>query len=432
MSDVDVVVVGAGPAGSTAALVCARAGLRTVLLERGPFPGSKNVYGGVIYGRVLDAVIPDWASRAPIQRFVTRRTTMLLSKDRSVGIDVRVPGWGSAPYNGVTAYRGEFDQWLADEATAAGATLVGATTATGLLTEGGRVVGVRTDRPDGELRCGLVVACDGVNSFLAREAGLYPGFSHEHLTLGVKEVLALDRASIESRFNLRGREGADLELLGATGEVAGGGFVYTNLETVAVGCVLHLDDLARSKRRPEEILTEMKAHPSLVPLLAGAELVEYTAHLLPEGGFAAMPELGCPGLVVAGDAAGLTLAAGLWLEGVNYAIGSGELAGRAAAAAHDAGEDLGDAHRRYRRLLEESFVLRDHRRLHAAPGVVFSDFTQRVLPGLACDVGAAVFTVANPLPKPGLGPTLRHALRARGLSRRQLASAALRTWRAFR
>lgn len=431
-SDFDVVVVGAGPAGSTAALGCARAGLRTCLLERGAFPGSKNVYGGVIYGRVLDALVPGWAQRAPVQRHVTRRTTMLLSEARSVAVEVRVPSWGEPPYNGVTAYRGEFDQWLADEAVQAGATLVTATTATGLLTEAGRVVGVTTDRPDGDLRCELVVAADGVNSFLAREAGLYAKFSRAHLTLGVKEVLRLERAELEARFNLRGREGADIEVLGATGPVAGGGFVYTNLDTVAVGCVLHLDDLAASRRRPEELLAGMKAHPSIAPLLEGAELVEYAAHLLPEGGYDAMPELGRPGLVVTGDAAALTLAAGLWLEGVNHAIGSGDAAARAAAAAADAGEGLAAAHRRYRTLLEESFVLQDHRRLRAAPSVVFSDFTQHSLPALLCDVGEALFTVGNPSPKPGVAATVRRARRARGLTRRALVAAALRAWRVFR
>ena len=57
-TDFDVVVVGAGPAGSCAAIDAARAGLRTLLLERGPFPGSKNMYGGVVYPRILDELHP--------------------------------------------------------------------------------------------------------------------------------------------------------------------------------------------------------------------------------------------------------------------------------------------------------------------------------------------------------------------------------------
>jgi electron transfer flavoprotein-quinone oxidoreductase len=431
MSDFDVVVVGAGPAGSICALQLARSGVRTCLLERGPFPGSKNVYGGVIYPRVLDGVLPAWWERAPIQRFVTRRMTMVMTPTQAVTVDVRAQSWGSPPYNGVTAYRSEFDQWLADEAVAAGATLLTSTTATGLLRESGRV-GVATDRPDGELRCGLVVACDGVNSFLAREAGLYGAFSQHHMTLGVKEVHRVGRAAIDERFNLTGREGCDIEMLGATGSITGGGFLYTNLDTVAVGCVLKLDDLAAAKRRPEDVLADLTSHPSIAPLVRGGELVEYAAHLIPEGGYDAMPTLGAPGIVVAGDAASMTLAAGVWLEGVNFAMAAGAAAADAATRARGEPGGVAGAHRHYRGLLEASFVLQDHKRLRLAPKVVFSDFVQRVQPGLLCDVAESFFTVVNPAPKPGLVRTIRTTMRERKVKVRHAAKTTLAAFRLFR
>jgi electron transfer flavoprotein-quinone oxidoreductase len=432
VSDFDVVVVGAGPAGSVAALELARAGISTCVLERGPFPGSKNVYGGVVYPRVLDGILPQWWERAPVQRFVTRRMTMIMTPTQAVTVDVRAQAWGSPPYNGVTAYRSEFDQWLADEAVAAGATLITSTTATGLLRDAGRVVGVTTDRPDGELSCRLVIACDGVNSFLAREAGLYPSFSRHHMTLGVKEVHRIGRDEIDDRFNLTGREGCDIEMLGATGSIIGGGFLYTNLDTLAVGCVLNLDGLAESKRRPEDVLADLTAHPSIAPYLRGSELVEYAAHLIPEGGYDAMPTLGAPGILVAGDAASMTLAAGVWLEGVNFAMASGAAAAEAASRASREPEGAAGAHRHYRALLDGSFVLQDHRRLRRAPGVVFSDFVQRVQPGLVCDVAESFFTVVNPAPKPGLVRTLRRTMRARKIRLSAALRSALATFRLFR
>ena len=109
----DAVVVGAGPAGSAAALALARAGRSVVLVERGPFPGSKNVYGGVVYARVLDEVIPRWWEQVPVQRWVVRRSTMVMTPTQAVTVDVRTQAWGETPYNGMTTYRADFDSWLA-------------------------------------------------------------------------------------------------------------------------------------------------------------------------------------------------------------------------------------------------------------------------------------------------------------------------------
>jgi len=420
--DFDVVVVGAGPAGATAALVLARAGKRVCLLERGPFPGSKNMYGGVIYARVLDELIPRWWEEAPIQRWVTRRGTMVLTEHQSVTVDYRTTAWGDAPYNGATALRPDFDAWLAGHAEAAGAVVVCSTTAVGLLKDrAGQICGVRTDRPDGDLTASVVIACDGVNSFLAKEAGLYPDVSPDNYTLGAKEVLALPREEIEKRFGLRGHEGADFEIVGCTQGIAGGGFLYTNLDTISVGVVLSVSELAAAKVRPEELIAGLKRHPSIAPFVEGGELKEYSAHLIPEAGLSMMPELIGDGILVAGDAAAMCLAAGIWLEGVNFAIGSGQAAGEAAIDALRSGDASTTGLAGYRRRIEANFVLADHKRLKLAPELLMSHRIQRQYPAMICNIVESMFTVTNPVPKQGAARiALREARRA-GVKFRHLA-----------
>lgn len=431
MTKVDAVVVGAGPAGSAAAIALARRGRSVVLLERGPFPGSKNMYGGVVYGRVLDGIIPRWWETMPVQRWVTRRQTMMVTPTQALTVDFRTEAWGDAPYNGATAYRPELDSWLADHAVDAGATLVCSTTATGLLRDGGRVVGVRTDRPDGDIEADVVIACDGVNSFLAKEAGLYTHTEPEHFTVGVKETLSLPRSVIEERFGVRGDHGVDIEIVGCTEGIPGGGFVYTNLDTVAVGLVLQLPALAAQSKRPEELLAGLKAHPAIAPLVEGAEIAEYSAHLIPEGGFEMMPELVADGMLVAGDAAAMCLAAGIWLEGVNFAIGSGHAAGLAAAQALDAGDATTSGLAGYRTRLESSFVLADHRKLADVPGLIMSERVQQRYPEVACNVVERIFTVDNPLPKPGFNRIALDELRRAGLRWRDVARDAVRGLRSY-
>ena len=426
------VVVGAGPAGSAAALqLRARRPSRVSVVERGPAPGSKNLFGGVVYPRVLDDLIPEWRLEAPFERWVTRRATMLLTGTQALSVDFRTTAWGEAPYNGATALRPVFDAWLASKAVAAGAALLTSTTAVGLLRDAsGRVAGVRTDRPDGDLPSSAVIACDGVNSFLAKEAGCAGASDPSDYTLGVKEILALPAEEIERRFGLSEGEGADFEILGGTGGVAGGGFVYTNRDTISVGLVLSLPSLTASGRRPEDILAGFKAHPAIAPLVAGAELVEYGAHLIPEAGISMMPALTADGFVVAGDAAAMCLASGLWLEGVNFAISSGAAAAAAVSEALVAGDMSSrrlDA--AYRRQLKEGFVLADLERLRRAPHLVLSDRVQQRYPQFVCDIVEEIFTVSNPTPKPRLRSVLFAQRRRAGLRWRDLARDAWTSWR---
>ncbi|HPB44369.1 MAG TPA: FAD-dependent oxidoreductase [Microthrixaceae bacterium] len=431
MVDVDAIVVGAGPAGAAAAIALARAGRSVVLLERGPFPGSKNMYGGVIYGRILDGIVANWYDEAPIQRWITRRSTMMMTGHQALTIDYRTSTWGEAPYNGCTAYRPDFDNWLAGHATDAGAELICSTTATGLLREGGRVVGVRTDRPDGDLTAKVVIACDGVNSFLAKEAGMYHHTEAEHFTVGVKETIHLGSDVIDQRFALRGREGADFEIVGCTGGIPGGGFLYTNLDTVAIGLVLQLPGLGAQDKRPEQLIADLKSHPSIAPLVEGGEVKEYSAHLIPEGGYNMMPDLVTDGMLVAGDAAAMCLAAGIWLEGVNFAIASGFAAGQSAVDALRRGDTSADGLSRYRHRLETSFVLADHLKLRAVPDLMMNERVQQRYPQLACNVAERIFTVENPRPKPGFNTIVRSELKASGLKMREVLKDAVTGLRSF-
>ena len=222
-----------------------------------------------------------------------------------------------------------------------------------------------------------------------------------------------------------------MEILGCTGPIPGGGFLYTNADSVSVGVVLSLTGLAASGIRPEALIADLKAHPTIAPLLRGATLREYAAHLIPEGGFDTMPALASDGLLVAGDAGAMTLAAGLWLEGVNFAIGSGYAAGRAADRALSRGDCSAAGLASYRADLERQFVLADHKRLRKAPALVLSDRVQQRYPGLLCDLAEGMFTVTNPTPKPG-GLRLTRAVAARhGVKLRQLAADTLRGLRIF-
>jgi electron transfer flavoprotein-quinone oxidoreductase len=428
----DVVVVGAGPAGAAAALVAARAGLRVLLLERGPFPGAKNMFGGVIYPRVLDTLLPAWWEEAPVQRWVTRRATMVLADAKALTVEFRGEDWDAPPYNGATAYRADFDSWLAGKAAAAGAELVCSTTVTGLLRDGsGQVTGVRTDRPDGDVQAALVIACDGVHSFLAKEAGLYENWSVTHFTVGVKEVLALPRDVLEDRFNLTGDEGLDIEILGGTQGIPGGGFLYTNRDTISVGVVLSLAGLRDSGRRPEEIIAALKAHPAIAPLVRGGELKEFSAHTIPEGGMDGMPELSTGGMLVAGDAAHLCLASGIWLEGVNFAIGSGALAGETAVEAIQAGDTSARALAGYRRRMDRSFVMANHRKLRGAHRLILGQRAQTVYPELACGIAQQVFTVTDPRPKAGLRRWVRAERKRVGVRLRDLVKDGWVGWKTF-
>jgi len=377
----DVIVVGAGPAGTTAGLVLARQGYKVLLIERGEYPGSKNMFGGALFGRVLHELIPEYWQQAPVERYIGRKQISILTEDSAVALDLNSASFKQPPYNGFVVQRSQFDRWYAQEAVKAGALLLTRTTVVDVLREGKQVVGVRVDRSPGELKAKVVIAADGVVSLLAKKAGLRREFKAEQFSLGVKEVIQLPPKALEERFNLIGDEGVSNEYLGRMGDgLHGGAFLYTNKESLSIGVVAQAHSLKAHRTSIYEALDKFKRHPVVAPLLEGGRLLEYSAHLIPEAGVKMLPRLSSGGMLVAGDAAGLVLMAGIFLEGVNLAIASGRIAAESTAAAFQ--NSIFDARTLagYDKALEQSFVLKDLKRFQTAMPMLFNKRLYEVYP----------------------------------------------------
>ncbi|HXQ92749.1 MAG TPA: FAD-dependent oxidoreductase [Nitrososphaerales archaeon] len=363
----EALVVGAGPAGVSAAITTAKGGMSTVMLERGDFAGSKNMFGGIVFTKPTAQIVPEFWKTAPIERRVIEYQYWLLSAESHVQINHRNQKFVK-DFNSFTALRARFDKWFAQQAEAAGVLLLPRTTVTGVLRDAnGQINGVSTDR--GDLLADVVIACDGVNSLVSKGAGLHEEWKPEDTAIAVKETYSLPKDKIEERFNIRGDEGVAVQFYGGRNEEYAG-FMYTNKDTISFGVGAVMSDLAAFKTRPQDLLEWMKAHPSIRPLLEGTALREYTAHLIPEGGYNKIPPLYTDGMMVAGDAAGLVNA--LNFEGTNFAMISGKFAGQTALDAKKSGSFGHEQLAIYRTYLENSFVLRDLKKFRDVPHYIAS------------------------------------------------------------
>ncbi len=358
----DAIIVGGGPAGIAAAITMAKEGLKVILIERGHFAGAKNFFGGVLYTHALADCLPDyWERRPPFERPVTEQGYWLLSPDSVVRFMHKSEHYKREPADAYTALRAQFDNWFAQQAASLGALVITKTTVTECIRDGqGRVIGVKTDRPDGDVYAPLVILAEGVNNLLTQQLGLAKAdIPPRFVALAVKELIGLPAKDIEARFGLAGaKEGVAIDIFGdATLGLPGTAFIYTDKNAISIGVGLLLEEFVHHKLRPYEVLARFKNHPVVRPYLEGGESLEYGAHLIPEMGYNRMPALVADGVMVAGDAAGMVDA--LHREGTNLAMTAGRLAGQTALAAHRQNDFSAGFLKQYRRQLEESFVLKD-------------------------------------------------------------------------
>lgn len=349
----EVIVVGGGPAGISAAITIARAGRKVVLIERGSFSGSKNVFGGAIYVQPTKELFPNFEEFAPLERKTVAHKYIMCTQNESISLNYIAREKDSESYSVI---RSKFDRWMAHEAQKEGVVLVTETLVKEIIVKENKIVGVKTELE--EHFADLVILADGVNSTLAKQIGLRNEIKPKDVALGVKEVIKLSKEKIEERFNLREGEGAIYEFLGDPMlGILGLGYLYTNKENISIGLGISLDALAEKKLKPYELLDQLKSHPSVQPLLKDGELVEYSAHLIPEGGYNKLPKLYSNGVLVVGDSA--MLVNNVHWEGTNLAMISGKFAGETAVEALKKGDFSANTLALYQKKLENSFVIKD-------------------------------------------------------------------------
>ncbi|PIQ62447.1 MAG: electron transfer flavoprotein [Bacteroidetes bacterium CG12_big_fil_rev_8_21_14_0_65_60_17] len=407
----DCIIVGGGIAGLSAAMTLARGGARFLLIERGEFCGAKNVSGGVLWGTDLQRLVPGYADDpdAGFERFVNHRRLTFLDDDSAFSVDFKSTRFDEKPYGGVTVLRAVFDAWLAgkvqqaidespypDESFLATDVLVEE-----VLMEDGRAVGIRAG--DEEFRANCVLLAEGVNNLLTRQVGLEnPFVDADHVAVGVKEVLRMDVDRLADRFQLCGRSGLTNEFVGAaTKGVEGGGFLYTNRDSLSVGLVIGMKDLREKGGTPYDLLNHFKAHPAIRDMIQGAETVEYSAHVVSTGDIRGLPkELYGDGVLIAGEAAHLLMNAGKAIQGMDYAMRSGMLAAETVLEARKAGDFSSAMMSNYRKALDASYIMHDMRSFQDAVHLLHSEPMFSNVPNVLCDFGRQFFAVrSEPTPK---------------------------------
>ncbi len=321
----DLIVVGAGCAGPAAAKKAVELGLRTLLIEKAPVPGEKNVSGTCLQGPAL--VDPDlrYLLAGPVEREIRSMRTYHITP-------VRTTVFHEIPSEGIlllSIRRDHFDAWHTAQAGKAGSEIRLGTSVVDILTEGGRVSGVVTDRGE-QLRAKVVIDAGGVNSVVGRRAGLIPKRSGTDMILYVTAAVHLGRRRIEERF------GDAIEYyLGPGLQHKTWPWIFPKRDVVTLGTGGYLDDALITDGFPsiEAYMHNFMEQPVVAKKLAGGKVVGWGLHLEFDS---TLPQTVGDGLILTGEAGGFV--APFLGQGMPEAFFTGIYAAEAAAQAIASGD----------------------------------------------------------------------------------------------
>ena len=279
-----------------------------------------------------------------------------------------------------------------------------------LIEEDGKIVGVIAG--EDEMYANVVIAADGVNSFMAQKAGLIMDIKKETVGVGVKEVIELPAKTIEERFNLKADEGVARMLLGCTEGIHGGGFLYANKDSISLGAVFMPEEAAKKQKSVHEMFQDLKMHPSIYPLIEGGEPIEYSAHLVSEAGFRGIPQkLYREGFLMVGDAAGFVINTGYSIRGIDLAIVSGIAAAKAVISA----ENTAAVGPQYMQELNDLKLLPTMKAVDGYYDILETEWLYDKVPNLMNDVFTSLFTVTGEVPEK-VTKNMLGLIKANGLS----------------
>jgi electron transfer flavoprotein-quinone oxidoreductase len=387
MEKFDAIIVGGGLAGLAAGYCMAKDRLEVLVIERGDYSGAKNVTGGRLYINPVRGLLPEIWKEAPLERFVGQETITMMGDKSSISVKLSSTAFQHEPYHSYTILRAKFDQWLAEKAGEAGAIIVTKQKVNDIIRENDKITGIISG--EDKIMADVVILANGAMSLLTEKAGLSKSHTPEETAVGIKEVIELPEQTINQRFNVNEGEGAAQLFMGSlTKGMFGGGFLYTNRESLSIGMVVGIADLMARQPPVEapDLIEDFKARPEIARLIRGGETVEYSAHIISEGGLKAIPCLFGNGILVAGDAAGFTLNTGITVRGMEFAIASGVMAAKAVKRAKEKNDFSSATLAYYEQLLKDSFVIKDLTTFQKAPEVLNNQRLFNLYPEFACNL----------------------------------------------
>lgn len=377
----DVVVVGAGPSGLSAAYFLADEGFNVIVLERGSEPGSKNVFGGRIYSYVLDKYFPGWRETAPIERWVRRENISILCGDDRVNLEYCMDR-KTGGHDSFTAFLSKFLKWFSLKVEEKNVTLATSVRVDEILFKDGEAYGVRAGGD--KLEAEYIIVAEGANTLLLERHRLREKATIKDVAVGVKEVIKLGRDRINERFNIDDGEGSAYFLIGSR---FGGGFIYTMKEYVSIGAIYK--PLLNNRVDAKDVIEELRMHPSIYKLVGDGVPIEYSADMIREAGYRdMMPKPYGRGYIVVGDAAGLILNTGFTVRGVDLAIESGRIAAEAIKRTPP-----GEEPSIYLKLLRDGGIIPTLKKFGKVSKTLSNQKIYMEYPELICEIFKKIYTV---------------------------------------